>query len=33
MKVKLVYTLVDDSITDIDNWDSVTKKTMTVKFG
>lgn len=33
MKVKLVYTLVDDSITDIDNWDSVTKKTMAVKFG
>ncbi len=33
MKIKLVYTLVDDSITDIDNWDSVNKKTMTIKFG
>lgn len=33
MKIKLVYTLADDSITDIDNWDEVTQKTMDVKFG
>lgn len=33
MKIKLVYTLVEDKITDIDDWDSVTKKTMTIKFG
>lgn len=33
MKIKLVYTLADDSITDIDNWDEVTKKTMNIKFG
>lgn len=33
MKIKLVYTLADDSITDIDNWDEVTQKTMEVKFG
>ncbi len=33
MKIKLVYTLADDSITDVDNWDEVTQKTMDVKFG
>ena len=33
MDIKLVYTLADDSVTDIDDWNSVTKKTMTLKFG
>lgn len=33
MKIKLVYTLADDSVTDIDNWDEVTQKTMDIKFG
>lgn len=33
MKIKLVYTLADDNITDIENWDEVDKKTMDVKFG
>ncbi len=33
MKIKLVYTLADDSITDIDNWDEVDKKVMNIKFG
>ena len=33
MNIKLVYTLTDDSVTDIENWDEVNKKTMDVKFG
>lgn len=33
MKIKLVYTLADDSVTDIDDWSKVTKKTMTINFG
>lgn len=33
MNIKLVYTLADDSITDIDNWDEVSTKTMDIKFG
>ena len=32
MKVKLVYTLAEDSITDIDDWSKVTTKTMDIKF-
>ena len=33
MKVKLIYTLADDKITDIDNWDEVEQKKMDIKFG
>lgn len=33
MNIKLVYTLTDDSVTDIENWDEVDQKTMDVKFG
>lgn len=33
MKVKLVYTLADDSITDVEDWDKVDKKTMDITFG
>lgn len=32
MKVKLVYTLAEDGVTDIDDWSSVTTKTMDIKF-
>ncbi|HAS37157.1 MAG TPA: hypothetical protein DCS04_00815 [Ruminococcaceae bacterium] len=32
MNVKLVYTLAEDSITDIDDWSKVTTKTMDIKF-
>lgn len=32
MGVKLIYTLANDKVTDIDNWDEVTTKKMDIKF-